>query len=216
MKRQVVILGPPGSGKGTITAQLERELSIPHISSGQRFRDEVKSGLKLGRQLQVFIDKGDLVPDGVVLEFVERWLGALVGNEGFLLDGFPRTVNQARAFDGWLVQRRSSVEVVLFFDCDLKLIEERITGRWVCPRCGRGYHVKNLPPKVSGMCDDCHVPLIQRPDDTVEVLQKRLRHYFELTEPLIAYYRSQGKLTVIDAGQPIDKTFAASVAALKR
>jgi adenylate kinase len=134
--------------------------------------------------------------------------------KGFMLDGFPRTLPQARALDEWLAARKTPIEAVLLYDCDADVVLGRITGRQSCPRCGRVYHLQSLPPKIAGQCDDCHVPLTQRADDSEDVMRKRLEIYGRQTEPLVEYYRRQGKLRVVDATEPPGKRLARTIAEL--
>jgi adenylate kinase len=216
MRRRVVLLGPPASGKGTVATQLQAEFGFVHVSSGHWLRREIELGTAIGRQVQEFLDKGELVPDEIVLEFMEQRFQTELGRPGFLLDGFPRTVAQAAALDEWLGERAASIEKVLFYECPEPVIFDRVTGRRVCPKCGRGYHVRNQPPLKPGRCDECGVELVQREDDTEDVLRTRMRAYVLQTEPLAGYYRRQGKLNVIDATQPSKLIYARSVDALKQ
>jgi len=130
-----------------------------HISSGHLLRREVEKGSATGQRVRLFLEKGELVPDRNVLLFMGEWMKSAPLNEGFLLDGFPRTMIQARALDGWLAARNAPIEAVILFACDLKLVLDRITGRWSCPKCGRVYHVYSVPPRVAGLCEDCSIPL---------------------------------------------------------
>jgi adenylate kinase len=215
MKRRIALLGPPGSGKGTIAIRLQEEFGFVHVSSGHWLRREIENGTPIGRQVQVFLDKGELVPDELVLSFMEQRLETELQRPGFILDGFPRTLGQAKALDRWLSGRGAGLEMVLFCDCSEPVILDRITGRRVCSRCGRGYHIRGMPPKVAGQCDDCGSSLIQREDDTEPVVRNRLMVYSRLTKPLINYYEQQGKLAVLDATQASNSFYAASVEALK-
>jgi adenylate kinase len=216
MRRRVVLLGPPASGKGTVASQLQAVFGFVHVSSGHWLRREIELGTDIGRRVRVFLDKGELVPDEMVLEFMEQRLQTELEKPGFLLDGFPRTVAQATALDDWLGERNAAIETVLFYDCPEPVILDRVTGRRVCPKCGRGYHVRNRPPLKSGRCDNCDSELIQRDDDTEAVLRKRMKAYVRQTEPLVEYYRRQGRLSVIDATQPSSLIYARSVDALKQ
>lgn len=215
MKRRIVLLGPPGSGKGTIAIRLQEEFEFVHVSSGHWLRREIDNGTAIGRQVQVFLDKGELVPDEMVLSFMEQRLESELQNPGFVLDGFPRTLGQGKALDLWLHERRADLEAVLFCDCSEPVILDRITGRRVCSKCGRGYHIRGMPSKVPGRCDDCGSPLLQRDDDTEPVVRNRLMVYSRLTKPLINYYGRQGKLAVLDATQPSVSFYADAVEALK-
>jgi adenylate kinase len=199
MKRRVVLLGPPGSGKGTVAPRLEERFGLEHLSTGQWFRKEVQTGSALGEQVREYIANGRLVPDRIVLGLLEHWLTPDLMQRGYLLDGFPRTCAQAVALDDFCDRNEFPVEIVLFMDLPPDLIVERITGRRTCPTCGAAYHVRNLPPLVSGKCDKCGSALIQREDDTAEVVNERLQFYQEVTEPVVEHYRASGKLVRLDA-----------------
>ena len=214
MKRRIILLGPPGSGKGTVATRLHREFGLNHISSGHLLRREVEEGSALGQRARWFLEKGELVPDRTVLQFMGEWIKSAPLEDGFLLDGFPRTLSQARALDQWLATRNAPIEAVILFDCGLKLILDRITGRWSCPKCGRVYHIYSAPPKVAGFCDGCSIALTQRADDSEAVVRKRFEIYRRHANPLASYYEQQGKLTVVDAALSPDERFAKTVAAL--
>jgi adenylate kinase len=214
MKRRIILLGPPGSGKGTIAARLQQEFGLDHVSSGHLLRREVDVGSVVGRRARLFLEKGELVPDRTVLKFMGEWMNSAPLEKGFMLDGFPRTLSQAKALDEWASERDATIEAVILFACDLKTILDRITGRWSCPKCGRVYHIYSVPPKISGMCDDCSIELTQRADDSEPVVRKRFEIYTRQTKPLAKYYERQCKLTVIDAALSPDERFAKTVAAL--
>src|SRR6266498_1688098 len=198
MKRRIILLGPPGSGKGTVAARLLQEFGMNHISSGHLLRREVEKGSATGQRVRLFLENGELVPDRTVLLFMGEWMKSAPLNESFLLDGFPRTLIQARALDEWLAARNAPIEAVILFACDLKLVLDRITGRWSCPKCGRVYHIYSVPPRVAGLCEDCSIPLTQRADDSEAVVRKRFGIYRRHAKSLADYYRQQGKLTVVD------------------
>ncbi len=185
-----------------------------HISSGHLLRQEVEKGSAIGQQVRLFLEKGELVPDRTALRFMGEWMKSAPVNDGFLLDGFPRTLSQARALDQWLAMRNAPIEAVILYAGDLKLVLDRITGRWSCPKCGRVYHIYSVPPKVAGLCDDCSIALTQRADDSEAVVRKRFEIYRRHAKPLADYYEQQGKLTVVDAALSPDERFAKTVAAL--
>lgn len=214
MKRRLILLGPPASGKGTIAGRLQKEFGLPHVSSGYLLRREAERGSAIGSRAKVFLEKGELVPDSVVLEFMSSWLRMAVLDAGFMLDGFPRTLVQAKALDDWLAARAAPIEAAVLFECDLAVVLERIAGRRSCPQCGRVYQLKSLPPRQAGLCDECGVALIQRDDDTAPVMRRRYAVYDELTMPLAEFYERQGKLTRIAAAAAVEERFSKVAAAL--
>jgi adenylate kinase len=207
MKRRVVLLGPPGSGKGTVAQMLKERFSLEHISTGQWFRREMETGSKLGEQIRGCVDRGELVPDSDVVSLLGHWLSPELLKSGFLLDGLPRTLVQAVALDEFCAQRNAPIEIVLYLKCPTKLILERITGRRVCLTCGKNYHVHNFPPRVPGICDVCGSQLAQRPDDSEAVVEKRLEFYTQVTEPLVEYYKKSDKLVSLNAASGSDSVY---------
>jgi adenylate kinase len=195
---RIVLLGPPGSGKGTQASALERKWGVAHISSGDLLRGHVKAGSELGRRAQPFMDRGDLVPDELILDMMEQRLSEPDAERGFALDGFPRTVAQAEALERRLAGRGQSLEAVIFLQVPEEELLRRLGGRRVCPQCHAIYQLETMPPKVEGVCDRCGAALVQRQDEQVEVVRNRLRVYADQTEPLLAYYRGQGLLHEID------------------
>jgi len=191
---RLVLLGPPGAGKGTQSVVLSREYRIPHISTGDILREAVKAGLPLGVKAKAFMDKGELVPDEVVTGIVVERLKKPDAQSGYILDGFPRTLKQAQDLDGALKEMSSGIDMVIYFETSPEVAVERLSGRRVCKNCGFNYHVKNIPPKREGICDKCGGALFQRPDDNEETVRNRLKVYEGQTKPLVDYYRNKGIL----------------------
>ncbi len=214
MKRRIVLLGPPGSGKGTIANMLESHFNLEHISTGQWFRREMAAGTDLGKQVTANVERGELVPDEMVLGLIEHWLTPELIEHGYMFDGFPRTRAQAEALDKFCAEKKAPLDVVLYLSCPEDLIIERITGRRVCLSCGKNYHVRSSPPRSPGVCDVCGSPLVQRPDDTVEVVKNRLEFYRKITEPLVDYYRKSGKLVSLNGAQGSEAAFKAAAQVL--
>jgi adenylate kinase len=198
MKRRIVFLGPPASGKGTEAKKLSEKFSIPHISTGEIFREAMEADTELGQLAGKFIDKGELVPDNVVLDLVDGWISAIGTSRGFIFDGFPRTLRQAELFDERLTKLQKPLDLVIWLEPTVEMIICRTEGRRVCSKCRTNYHLTRLPPKIAGTCDHCGAPLKQRPDDTKEMVLKRLKVYREQTRGLFDYYQRQNKLKKID------------------
>lgn len=199
---RVVLLGAPGAGKGTHCKRVADRYGIIHLSSGDILRRERAEGTELGKKAQSYMDKGALVPDDLIVEMMSR--AVQKAPAGYVLDGFPRTVNQAEVLDKALAAQGSGIDMVINLQVDDGIVVERITGRRSCPKCGAVYHVKNMPPKVDGVCDKDGTPLVQRPDDTEEVVRNRLETYYRQTEPVVGYYRSGRTVHDIDAGGDAD------------
>lgn len=206
MKR-VVLLGPPGVGKGTQAGLISKKYDLLHISTGDIFRANIKEGTPLGKIAAGYMEKGLLVPDELVCDLVEDRLTWDDCKNGYLLDGFPRTVFQAQRFDAWLKAREESLTVVLNIQASDDLLMERATGRRVCKKCGSTFHVKNMPPKKEGICDNCGEPLVQRPDDAPETVKKRLQVYADQTSPLVEYYKGTGVLADVDGNKDWPEVF---------
>lgn len=211
----ILLMGPPGAGKGTQAAELVKEFAIPHISTGDMFRAAIKEGTALGREAKGYMDQGKLVPDSVTIGIVRERLAKDDCKKGFILDGFPRTVEQADALDGILKDLGLSLTRVLNINVPAADLIERATGRRICKKCGATYHVKFNPPKKEGVCDACGGELFQRADDTAETMKNRLSVYEASTKPLIDYYEKAGVYTEVDGRQAIDKVTADLVSALK-
>lgn len=199
----LVLIGPPGAGKGTQCKRLVEKYGLKHLSSGDIFRSEMASGTKIGLTAKGFIDAGQLVPDDVVIDMMTN----AVENAGScILDGFPRTVNQARSLDNALDKKNNSINAVVLLVVADDNVASRLTGRRVCLNCGATYHLEYSRPATEGICDHCSKPLVHRDDDKIEVITKRLATYHKQTEPIVDYYRSSGKnVLMIDADGDIDK-----------
>ncbi|EOD01011.1 adenylate kinase [Caldisalinibacter kiritimatiensis] len=211
---RLILLGPPGAGKGTQASKIVKKYNIPHISTGDIFRKNIKEGTELGKKAKEYMDKGFLVPDEVVVAIVKDRLMKDDCKEGFLLDGFPRTVAQADALDTELSNLNVSLDKVLNISVSKENLIERAVGRRVCKECGETYHVKFNPPKKDNICDACGGELHQRKDDTEETVTKRIEVYLEQTKPLIDYYSEKGILVDINGEQDIDAVFSDIVSVL--
>ncbi len=204
---RLVLLGPPGAGKGTQASNIVEKYGIPHISTGDIFRANIKEGTALGQEAKSYMDKGLLVPDALVVSIVKDRLLKDDCKQGFLLDGFPRTVNQAEALDSELEKMGINLDRVINIDADADILIERAVGRRICKECGATYHIKFNPPKVEGICDKDNGVLYQRDDDVEETVSTRIRVYMEQTQPLIEYYNQRGLLLNVDGTQAIDAVF---------
>ena len=204
----IILLGPPGAGKGTQAARIIEKYNAPHISTGDIFRENIKEGTPLGQKAQEYMNKGELVPDSLVIEIATDRLTKDDCKDGFLLDGFPRTVEQAEALDKFLAESGKKVDHVLDIDVAPEILMERLTGRRVCKSCGATYHVTNIPPKVEGVCDSCGGQLYQRDDDTAETVGNRIDVYNSQTKPLIEYYEKAGNISHLDGSARLEDLFA--------
>lgn len=205
---RLVLLGPPGAGKGTQAAGIVEKYKIPHISTGDIFRKNIKEGTELGKKAKDYMDKGLLVPDELVVEIVKDRLTESDCSEGFLLDGFPRTVAQADSLNSELESMEIKLDKVINIDVSKEELVERAVGRRICKDCGATYHIKFNPTKTEGVCDACGGELYQRDDDNEETVTKRIEVYISQTQPLIDYYKEKGILADIDGRQSIDKVFS--------
>ncbi|MFH1655560.1 MAG: adenylate kinase [Candidatus Omnitrophota bacterium] len=197
---KLILLGPPGAGKGTQAKILNEGLKIPHISTGDMLREEVKNQTELGKEVKKIMDSGALVPDNLINKVIEDRLGRDDTKKGFILDGFPRTEAQAITLDEILKKNSSGgIDLVLYFDATLKIIIERLSGRLVCRNCGVNFHKKNVPPKKDMICDFCNGQLYQRDDDKEDTVKNRIKVYEEKISPLIDYYQKQNKVRKINA-----------------
>lgn len=191
---RLILLGPPGAGKGTQSKTLAERLSLPHISTGDLLRYNVKAGTTLGKEAKDFMDKGLLVPDELVAKMLSERFNAQDTKNGFILDGYPRNLNQAKTLDAMLESRKMDIDLVIYLDTSDKVVIQRLSGRLVCNSCGVNFHVTNMPPHVSGICDICGGKLYQRSDDKEETVKKRLEVYKNEVASLIEYYKSKQKL----------------------
>jgi len=204
---KIVLLGPPGAGKGTQAKSISNKYSIPHISTGDIFRKNISENTPLGIEAKSYMDNGQLVPDEVTINMVKDRLKQDDCSNGYLLDGFPRTVVQADALNSFLIARGEQLDTALLIKVPNEFILERMTGRRVCPSCGASYHVKFNPTSNEGKCDLCGSEVIQRKDDTVETVKERLDVYEKETQPLIEFYGEKQMLSAVDGTKAINEVF---------
>ena len=210
-----ILLGAPGAGKGTQAVVISQRLGLVHIASGDLFRQEQDSGSELGKIAKSYMEKGLLVPDEVTAKMILGRIAAPDCAKGFLLDGFPRTLEQAKALEQALSKEGKSINIVLYIKVSTEELLRRLSGRWICRNCQAPYNIVELPPKVPGKCDHCGGELYQRPDDTEETARKRLEVYFGQTMPLIEYYTEEGKLVDIDGERGIEDVARDLIAAIE-
>jgi len=201
---RIVLLGAPGSGKGTQCKNIVDRYGLLHLSSGDILRQQRATDTELGRKAQAYMDSGALVPDDIIIKMMAKAIEK-APEAGFILDGFPRTVNQAEELDRSLNHSSQPIDIVLNLEVDDGIVVSRITGRRSCPKCGAVYHIKNLKPKTKGICDKDGTKLVQRPDDTAEVVANRLETYHRQTEPLVDYYKNNGTVFDIVADRSADE-----------
>lgn len=211
---RAVLLGPPGAGKGTQAVRLVEKYEIPHISTGDIFRKNIKEGTELGKKAQEYMNAGALVPDELVVDLVKDRLQQDDCKNGFLLDGFPRTIFQAEKLDEFLSESNQKMDIVINLKVEKEALIKRLTGRRVCKDCGASYHIVNVPPKKEGVCDICGGELIQRKDDNIETVENRINVYEDQTAPLIGYYKEAGPLVDFDGEASLDEVFDAIVQAI--
>lgn len=211
---RAVLLGPPGAGKGTQAVRIVEKYNVPHISTGDIFRKNIKEGTELGKKAQEYMNAGQLVPDELVVDLVKDRLLQDDCKEGFLLDGFPRTIFQAEQLDKFLEENGQKMDIVINFNVTKDTLMARLTGRRVCKSCGASYHIINIPPQVEGVCDTCGGVLEQRKDDNAETAENRINVYDEQTAPLIGYYKESGVLADFDGEMPLDEIFNQIVEAI--
>ena len=211
---KIIMLGAPGAGKGTQAKQIADKYSIPHISTGDIFRANIKNGTELGKKAKQYMDQGALVPDELTCDLVMDRIQQDDCKNGFVLDGFPRTIPQAEALDAALGKINEKMDYAIDVDVPDENIVNRMSGRRACLNCGATYHLISIPPKVEGICDRCGSEIVLREDDKPETVQKRLKVYHEQTQPLIDYYKNQGILKSVVGTQPMDEVFNAIVTIL--
>lgn len=204
----LILMGLPGAGKGTQAEKIKETFGIPHISTGDMFRAAIKEQTELGMQAKSYMDAGDLVPDEVTIGIVRERLGKDDCQKGFLLDGFPRTIEQAEALENILADTGRTLDYVLYINVDEKKLLERLSGRRICSNCGATYHIVFNPPKKEGICDKCGGELFQRDDDHKETVKNRLDVNKKQLEPLLDFYRERGILHTINGDREIDEVFA--------
>ncbi len=214
MATYIVLLGPPGVGKGTQAEIMADKMNLTHVSSGDLFRENMKNNTELGQRAKSYMDKGELVPDDVTIAMVRDRLARPDCAAGAILDGFPRTPVQAEALQRMLAEFKGDVNIVPFITAAPEVLIERASGRWTCKAQGHIYHQKFNPPKVAGRCDLDGSDLYQREDDKAETVAKRINVYMEQTAPLVDYYRAQNKLVEIDGTQPIEKVTESLLSAI--
>ncbi|MBC5715314.1 adenylate kinase [Roseburia sp. BX1005] len=205
---KIIMLGAPGAGKGTQAKQIAEKYSIPHISTGDIFRANIKNGTELGKKAKTYMDQGLLVPDELTCDLVVDRIKQDDCKKGFILDGFPRTIPQAEALDAALSKMGEKMDYAIDVDVPDENIVRRMGGRRVCLNCGATYHIVSIPTKVEGICDKCGSEVVLRDDDKPETVQKRLSVYHEQTQPLIDYYNRQGILKTVNGTRPLEEVFA--------
>ena len=203
---KIILLGPPGAGKGTLAGLLKDTLKILHISTGDLLREEMKDNTKLGQEIKKFVENGQLVPDEVVTKMIKQKVtNAAVLKQGFMLDGYPRTVTQAQDLDRILSAGQQQIDCALYLDASLSVVVQRLTGRRVCRACGALFHIENRPSRKPGVCDVCGGELYKRSDDNKATIKKRMDVYLESTKPIIDYYKKQKKLVRLNGDDDSEK-----------
>ena len=204
----IILMGAPGAGKGTQADLMKERLKLPHVSSGDLFRENIRNHTELGKQVKAILDHGDLVPDSLTIAMIRERVNKPDCAHGLILDGFQRTIAQADALDALFAESNERVQHVLYVKVAGEKLIERLAGRWFCKICQTPYHIVYNPPQVAGVCDKDGGELIQRPDDRPETVTNRLKVYFDQTSPLIEHYRRKGLLTEINGEQDIEKVYA--------
>jgi adenylate kinase len=207
MRKRLLLLGPPGSGKGTQAERLSQALGVPVLGTGDLLRDAIARGTELGLKAKEFVDSGRLVPDDIIIQVMRERMQAEDAREGFILDGFPRTVPQAEGLDRILRELGYELQCVLEIAVDEEAVVERMVNRRICPSCGKVYNLKSSPPAKDSVCDDCGAALIQRSDDRPETIRERMRVYRESTAPLREFYEERGLLRTVDGNGSVEEVF---------
>jgi adenylate kinase len=200
----IILMGPPGVGKGTQSRRLARLLNVPIVASGDMFRAMREEDTPLAREVRQYMDQGDYVPDDLTIELVLKRLTEPDAQSGFILDGFPRTVPQAQALDAALEKEGQRIDNVILLEAPTDIVTRRLSGRWICSNCGHVFNQNSRPPQVAGICDDCGAELVQRTDENPDVQSHRLTVFERQTEPVISYYRDSNRLQTINAEQSVD------------
>lgn len=204
---RMILLGPPGAGKGTLAGLLKDKLGLLHISTGDILREEMKKGTPLGKDMKAYVDRGELVPDSIITKIIEGRISEIKPGQGYMLDGFPRTETQAKNLDKILAKLKQPIDFALCMESSLPVVLERLTGRRVCRGCGALYHMTNKPPKAAGKCDACGGEIYQRADDNEKTIRNRMDVYTKNTQPIIDYYKKQKKLMKVNGDQETDFLF---------
>jgi adenylate kinase len=204
---KIIMLGAPGAGKGTQAKMIAERYQIPHVSTGDIFRANIKNGTELGKQAKEYMDKGLLVPDELTVKILLDRVAQPDCKNGYVLDGFPRTIPQAEVLDEALTKLSESIDYAVNVEVPDENIVKRMSGRRACLKCGATYHIEHIPPKQEGICDTCGSELVLRDDDKPETVQNRLKVYHEQTQPLIDFYTAKGVLKTVDGTQPMEKVF---------
>jgi adenylate kinase len=216
LNRALIFLGPPGAGKGTQAIRVAERYRVPHLSTGDMLREAVAQGTELGRLAKPIMDRGELVPDDIIMRMVEERLTRPDSSKGFIFDGFPRTIPQAQQLDGILERRGFGKPLVIEFRVNPEMLVRRLSGRWTCSVGGETYNIYERPPKVPGICDHDGGKLIQRSDDRPEVVKERLAAYDRQTKPLTDYYRQHGVLEIVDGAASVEEVSRALNEIFKR